>query len=230
MSAVPSSRAADGEEGRVEAAPPLPERPLQPLDEPDLHRGPQCPLAGQEERYGRGTEAAGPRQLPLRHPAEQFHSKPKTVRGHAGRSPAAGCLRKRPRGADGQAPSLSGHAFRRGCVGGWPRRRRLRDTRAGGREASGPRGGKGRGTLGGAGADRRPVSPAARPETIGKGGLLPWGRPRRGGRRSPRGGGPCPSRKCHPAFSAREGPAFLADDPRTEPGQTTAFGHSWRDS
>jgi hypothetical protein len=32
-----------------------------------------------------GAEAAGPRQLPLRYPAEQFHSKPKAVRGHARR-------------------------------------------------------------------------------------------------------------------------------------------------
>ena len=89
---------------------------------------------------------------PLRDPAEQFHSKPKTVRGHARRSHAVGCLRKRLRGSDGQAPPLSGHAVRRGCAGGGspaegrsrgdaPRRRGLRDTGAGERKAGGPRGG-----------------------------------------------------------------------------------------
>ena len=61
-----------------------------------------------------GAEAAGPRQLPLRYPAEQFHGKPKAVRGHARRGLANGCLRKRLRGSDGQAPSLSGRAVRRG--------------------------------------------------------------------------------------------------------------------
>jgi len=51
-------RADDGEEGRVEAAMPLPERPLQPLDEPDFHRGMKLPPAGQEEADRRGAVGA----------------------------------------------------------------------------------------------------------------------------------------------------------------------------
>ncbi len=70
------------EEGRVEAALPLPERPLQPLDEPDFHRGPQRPLAREKERDRGGADPARARKLALRDVAEELHGEPQAVGTH----------------------------------------------------------------------------------------------------------------------------------------------------
>ncbi len=80
---VPSSRAVGVEEGRVKAALPLPERPLQPLDEPDSHRGTQRPLAVQEQRDGGDADpATRARKLALRYVAEELHGEPQAVGTH----------------------------------------------------------------------------------------------------------------------------------------------------